>query len=105
MKKSLFLSIALLMVALAATAQPKEGLYKQTKFQTLDGKETESPQDMYLLLKDGRTYEIQTYEVEGVERVYVVEKDIKALEKTEDGLVHTWIIVLGIITDFSVLQS
>lgn len=90
MKKSLFLSIALLMVALAATAQPKEGLYKQTKFQTLDGKETESPQDMYLLLKDGRTYEIQTYEVEGVERVYVVEKDIKALEKTEDGLVHTW---------------
>ena len=90
MKKSLFLSIALLMVALATTAQPKEGLYKQTKFQTQDGKELENPQDMYLLLKNGRTYEIQTYEVEGVERVYVVEKDMKALKAEEEGLTYTW---------------
>ena len=78
------------MVALAATAQPKEGLYKQTKFQTQDGKELENPQDMYLLLKNGRTYEIQTYEVEGVERVYVVEKDMKALKAEEEGLTYTW---------------
>lgn len=78
------------MVALATTAQPKEGLYKQTKFQTQDGKELENPQDMYLLLKNGRTYEIQTYEVEGVERVYVVEKDMKALKAEEEGLTYTW---------------
>ena len=91
MKKMLFLSVALLMLGLTTMAQPKDGLYKQTKFQTLDGKEMTNPQDMYLLLKDGKTYEIQTYEVEGVERVYVVGKDMKALKATDDGLTYTWI--------------
>ena len=91
MKKMLFLSAALLMLGLTTMAQPKDGLYKQTKFQTLDGKEMTNPQDMYLLLKDGKTYEIQTYEVEGVERVYLVGKDMKALKATDDGLTYTWI--------------
>lgn len=90
MKKSLFLSIALLMVAMAISAQPKPGLYKQTKFQSQEGQEQECPQDMYLLLKDGKTYELQTYEVEGVERVYVVEKEMKALKAEGDGLTYTW---------------
>jgi hypothetical protein len=90
MKRTLFLSIAMLMVGMATMAQPKPGLYKQTKFTTLDGKEMENPQDLYLLLKNGKTYEIQTYEVEGVERVYVVEKEMKALTVTDEGLSYTW---------------
>lgn len=90
MKKMLFLMAALLLVDVASMAQPKEGLYKQTKFQTLEGKEMTNPQDMYLLLKDGKTYEIQTYEVEGVKRVYVVGKDMKALKVTDDGLSYAW---------------
>ena len=55
MKRTLFLAIAMFMVGMATMAQPKPGLYKQTKFQTLDGKEMENPQDMYLMLKDGKT--------------------------------------------------
>ena len=90
MKRTLFLAIAMFMVGIAAMAQPKPGLYKQTKFTTLDGKEMENPQDMYLMLKDGKTYEIQTYEVEGVERVYVVEKEMKTLKVTDEGLCYTW---------------
>ena len=91
MKRKLFLSVAMLVVGMATMAQPKDGLYKQTKFQTLDGREMTNPQDMYLMLKDGKTYEIQTYEVEGVERVYVVEKEMKALKAEGDGLTYTWI--------------
>ena len=37
MKRTLFLSIAMLMVGMATMAQPKPGLYMQTKFTTLDG--------------------------------------------------------------------
>lgn len=90
MKKSSFLSIALLMFASIVMAQPKPGLYKQTKFQTPDGIEQENPKDVYLLLKEGKTYELQTYEVEGVERVYVVEKDMKALKAVEKDVHYTW---------------
>lgn len=90
MKKSSFLSIALLMFASIAMAQPKSGLYKQTQFQTSDGIEQGTPQDIYLLLKKGKTYELQTYEVDGVERVYVVEKDMKALKVVEGDLHYTW---------------
>ena len=78
------------MVGMATMAQPKPGLYKQTKFTTLEGREMENPQDLYLMLKNGKTYEIQTYEVEGVERVYIVEKEMKALVVTDEGLSYTW---------------
>lgn len=90
MKKSSFLSIAFLMFASIAMAQPKPGLYKQTKFKTPDGIEQGNPQDVYLLLKNGKTYELQTYEVEGVERVYLVEKDMKTLQVVEGDLHYTW---------------
>ena len=91
MKKTLFLSVALLMAAITGMAQPKCGLYKQTKFQTPEGKMEECTKDMYLMVKEGKTYEIQTYVVEGVRRVYVVEKEMKALKAEGDGLTYTWI--------------
>lgn len=90
MNKSTFLSFVLLMVAAIAMAQPKSGLYKQTKFLSAEGQEQGTPQDVYLLLKNGKTYEMQTYDVDGVERVYVVEKDMKALKSVDDDLHYTW---------------
>lgn len=88
-KKIFFLSIAMLL-ATATMAQPKAGLYKQTKYQTQDGEEHVCTQDMYLLLKNGKTYEMQTYMAEGVRRVYVVEKDMKALKGDGKELTYTW---------------
>lgn len=90
MKKTLFLSVALLLVAIAGMAQPKCGLYKQTKFQTPEGKTEVCSRDMYLMVKNGKTFEIQTYVVEGVRRVYVVEKDIKTLKTVGEELNYTW---------------
>lgn len=90
MKKTLFLSVALLMAAITGMAQPKCGLYKQTKFQTPEGQMEECTKDMYLMVNDGKTYEIQTYVVEGVRRVYVVEKDMKTLETVGEELHYTW---------------
>lgn len=91
MKKTLFLSIALFMAA-GTMAQAESGLYKQTKFLTQDGEEHECTQDVYILLKDNKTYEIQTYITDGVRRAYVVEKDM-TLSKSNDNskeLTYTW---------------
>ena len=57
MKKVFFLTIALLMGTIAAMAQPKPGLYKQTKYQSAEGQEMEVTNDVYLMVKDGKTYE------------------------------------------------
>ena len=90
MKKVFFLTIALLMGTIAAMAQPKPGLYKQTKYQSADGQEMETTNDTYLMIKDGKTYEIQTYHQEGVRRAYVVEKEMRGLLSVADAIVYSW---------------
>ena len=42
------------MGTIAAMAQPKPGLYKQTKYQSADGQEMETTNDTYLMIKDGK---------------------------------------------------
>lgn len=90
MKKVFFLTIALLMGTIAAMAQPKPGLYKQTKYQSAEGQEMEVTNDVYLMVKDGKTYEIQTYQEEGVRRAYVVEKEMRGLLSVSDAIVYSW---------------
>ncbi|MBR5466264.1 MAG: hypothetical protein IKU79_02510 [Bacteroidaceae bacterium] len=90
MKKIIFISIVLLMSTISGMAQLKCSLYKQTSYKTPEGKCIACTNDTYLMIKEGKTYEIQTYKVEGVSRVYAIEKDMKNIQANGKEINYTW---------------
>lgn len=79
-----------MMQATTLMAQPQSGLYKQMKYLNQDGREVVCDKDIYLLLKDGKTYEIQSTVNGETRRLYLLEKDMKSLKGDEKQLTYTW---------------